>query len=61
MVEVKGLRNINWQLQNGDVKYSIGNIVSNSVIAVWWHVDTVNSGGALCIWLSSYCTAHLRL
>ena len=34
MKKVKGLRSTNWQLQNshGDVKYSIGNIVSNTVI-----------------------------
>ena len=33
VVEVKGLRNINWQLQNshGDVKYSIGNTVNNVI------------------------------
>ena len=35
--EVRGLRSTNWQLQNihGDVKYSIGNIVSNIVMTVY--------------------------
>ena len=33
---MKGLRNTNWQLPNsrGDVKYTIGNIVSNIVITL---------------------------
>ena len=34
--KVKGLRSINWLLQNShrDVKYSTGNIVSNSLITL---------------------------
>lgn len=34
---LKGLTSINWQLQNrhGDIKYSIGNIVNNSLIAMY--------------------------
>ena len=37
MKVVKGLRRTNWQLQNShkDVKYSIGNIVSNIVITTY--------------------------
>ena len=35
--KVKGLRSTDWQLQNshGDVKYSIGNTVSNSLIPMY--------------------------
>ena len=35
--KMKGLRSTNWLLQNshGDVKYSIGNIVSNIVITIY--------------------------
>ena len=41
---VKGLRGTNWKLQNshGDVRYSIGNIVNNIVIATYgirWALD----------------------
>ena len=48
MKKVKGLRSTNWLLQNsqGDVKYSIGNIVTNVVITtsgIRWVLDS--SGG----------------
>ena len=36
MKKVKGLRSTDWPLQNshGNVKYSIGNIINNSVITM---------------------------
>ena len=35
--KVRSLRSIDWQLQNshGDVKYSMGNIVNNTVITMY--------------------------
>ena len=35
--KLKGLRNTNWQLQNsqGDINYSIENIVNNTVITTY--------------------------
>lgn len=50
MKEMKGLKTTNWQLQNspGDVKDSIGNIVSNIVVTMYgvrWVLDLL--GGPL--------------
>ena len=50
---MKGLRSTDWQLQNshGDVNYSVGNIVSNTVITMvpigYWkyqgeHFDSIS-------------------
>ena len=46
MKKVKGLRSINWQLQNShtDVKYSIGNIVNAILISMYgvrWVLGTL--------------------
>ena len=49
--KLKGLRSTDWQLQNshGDVKYSTGKTVNNSVITTYgasWVLEV--SGGTLC-------------
>ena len=49
--KVKGLGSTHWSLRNshGDVKYSIGNTVSNIIITVWcasWALEL--SGETLC-------------
>ena len=51
MKKMKGLRAINWKSPNNprDVKYGIGNVVSNIVIPMYsarWVLEI--SGGPLC-------------
>ena len=43
----EGIRSTNWQSQNShrDIKYSIENIVNDTVITVWCHVGTGTTGG----------------
>ena len=50
MKKTEGLRSTDGQLQNspGDVKYGIGNTVSNTVITVRCRVGAGNIRGTLC-------------
>ena len=58
---VKGLRSTNWLLQNNhrDVRYSIGNVVNNTVITMYgatWLLDL--SGGSLHKLYTCLCTMY---